>query len=109
MTQLSNNAAAGSITPQVIRNVVCSTTRGLAAAGVVQTVSTSPALFTALLPGKVVISSGKVELSGDAGANWFQVSLVGGVVPVAANDQVRVTWTEAGDYGKPGITWFPGQ
>jgi len=109
MTQLSNNAAPGSITPQVIRNAICSTTRGLAAIGVAQTVATSPYTFTATIPGKVVVMSAKIELSGDGGTTWTTLSLTGGAVPVAANDQVRVTWTGVGSDNLPSVTWFPGQ
>jgi len=109
LTQLSDNAAAGSITPQIIRNLLCTSAPGLAAIGDAQTVVTSPTSFTATAPGKVVVSAGMVEISGNAGGVWTTVGLMGGVVPVVKNDIVRVTWFGEGADAIPDITWFPGQ
>jgi len=64
----------------------------------------SPYLFAALTSGHLAISGAKIELSRDAGATWFPVSLTGAAVPVLNGDAVRATW-----YGStaPTVTWFP--
>lgn len=109
LSTLSDNAAAGSITPQTIRNVVCSTLPALAAAGQVQAPTTSPFTFTSTVPGTLLVGGGKIELSGDSGSNWYTIGLTGGTISLLKNSSVRVTWTQAGASNVPAVVFFPGQ
>lgn len=57
-----------------------------------QTVVVSPFTFESVWDGTLIASSGKVEISRDAGVTWYSIGLTGGAVPVLIDDQVRVTW-----------------
>lgn len=63
----------------------------------------SPFGLVTALDGTLIVSSGKVEISRDAGATWFVSSLVGGALPMLKNDHARVSWTQA----VPQITFLP--
>lgn len=66
----------------------------------------SPFLWPAPKDGTLVVESGKVELrrpGGALGATFWQVSLVGGAVPVLSSDEIRVTWYNA----PPLLTFLP--
>lgn len=65
------------------------------AAAIPQAVGLSPWIFTAPLPGTLVVDSGKLEISRDAGATYWLSSLVGASLPVLKGDLVRVTFLKA--------------
>lgn len=106
LSQFSDTAANGSITPANVRNVVCSTQLILAPGATVVAGApvASPFTYAPALSGTMIVSSGKVELSRDAGATYYIVSLTGGEVPVLFGDQIRVTWFSA---IVPGVVFFP--
>lgn len=63
----------------------------------------SPWVYAAVKDGTLVAFGTQIDLSRDSGANWFQVSLVGGALPMLAQDQARLTW-----FGTvPPATFFP--
>lgn len=42
--------------------------------------------------GTLVVSSGQVEISRDAGATWYIAGLAGSALPLLSGDLARVTW-----------------
>ena len=68
-------------------------------------VGASPFVYSPPGSGTVVVYSGQVELTRDAGANWALIGLSGGAVPVLKDDEIRITYTDAGN--KPVARWFP--
>lgn len=72
----------------------------------VPVVGVSPFLWSAPKDGTLVVESGKVEIrrpGGTLGATFWQVSLVGGAVPMLSTDEIRVTWYNA----PPLLTFLP--
>lgn len=67
-------------------------------------VGASPQVFSTEVEGFFVVFAAQVEISRDAGANWYLVTLQGGAVPVRNGDEIRVTWFGA---NKPTVTFFP--
>jgi len=63
----------------------------------------SPFEYTAPDSGTLVVESGQVEISRDAGTTWLIAGLSGGAIPLRVADQVRVTWFNS----VPKITWLP--
>lgn len=59
----------------------------------VQTLGSSPFIFTAGGPGTLIVASGRTEISRDGGTTYYLVSFQGGAVPVLDLDKVRVSWT----------------
>ncbi len=69
----------------------------------VQAVGVSPYVFTSAGIGTLVVESGQVEISRDAGVTWFVLSLAGASVPVLVGDKVRVTYYNVA----PKVTFLP--
>ncbi len=69
-----------------------------------QVLGASPFIFEAPKDGTLVVFAAQVELSRDAGATYYKVTLQGGAIPVLLFDKVRVTW-----FGPnlPEVTYFP--
>ena len=56
----------------------------------------SPATWTASKPGTLIVSGGTVSLVEiGRGASFVVAGLIGGMIPVSAGDQVRVTYLVA--------------
>lgn len=68
-----------------------------------QIVGASPYVFTAAGVGSLVVESGQVEVSNDAGATYLIAGLAGGVVPCLTGTRVRVTYYNS----KPSVTFLP--
>jgi hypothetical protein len=104
--EFSDNVPPGTITPQNVRNVICSSQLLKSAGGtaVAQALFGSPTIIFVQSLGTLTLANGKAELSRDSGVTWFQVSLVGGAIGVLAGDQVRVSWFGA---SAPAVTFFP--
>lgn len=62
----------------------------------------SPQVYAALVGGLLLVSSGKLELSRDAGVTYYIVGLQGGALPLKNGDKARITSNSATT-----ITWFP--
>ena len=69
-----------------------------------QTLAASPFTYTASQDGILVAENGKIELSRNGGAVFYQVGLVGGGLPMLAADIVKITWFGA---VSPKVTFFP--
>lgn len=104
--EFSDNVPPGSIVPQNVRNVICSSQLLKSAGGAAtpQTLFGSPTIIFVQSLGTLTLSNGKAEISRDGGSTWFAFSLLGGAVPVMALDEVRVSWFGA---SAPLVTFFP--
>lgn len=71
-----------------------------------QSPNTSPFEFTAPVIGTLVVFAGAVEISRDAGATFYMVTLTGGAIPMLPDDQVKVSWDSS---TKPTIIWLPSE
>lgn len=107
LPQFSDNAAAGSIAPANVRNIICSDIQLLAAGATAQpqVVISSPANFAATQAGYLTVSSGLVQIT--RGATTVTASLTGGHFKLVANDLVVITWFGLGAGSIPVVTWFP--
>lgn len=106
LSQFADTAPNSSITPQNIRNAICSDQQVLApgASAVVEAPGVSPFTFVAPSAGTLVVSSGQVQVSRNNGGTYYVASLTGGPVALLASDQVIVTWYSA---VAPTVTWLP--
>lgn len=69
--------------------------------------TSSPFTYTALVPGTLLVFGGQLDLARPGGPQaFYQVSLVGGALPLLAGDRARVTWFGA---SPPAVTWLPSQ
>lgn len=82
-------------------NIEFTNVAGKAAAPVV--VGASPFKFATVVAGSLGVESGQVELSRDGGVTWYVVGLAGGLLPLRAFDQVRITYYHTA----PKVTFFP--
>lgn len=105
--QFSDNAGAGSITPQNVRNVICSGQQLLSPGAVPlgQSPTTSPFSFSAAQAGVLVVSSGEVQITRNS--TTVVMSVTGGSFTLSASDQVTVSWTGSGSWSIPVVTWLP--
>ena len=84
----------------LVATVFGSTTTGATPA--LQTLTASPWVFKAGVPGTLLVFGGKVELQ-RVGV-YYPVGLAGAALPLLVGDSARVTW-----YGPepPTVTWLP--
>ena len=78
------------------------------AAAIPQVLGASPFIFTAAFQGTLIVQSAQVEISRNAGANWYLVNATGGAIPMLTGDKVRVTWYGVGVGNRPTVTFLPG-
>lgn len=67
-------------------------------------IGTSPSTVAMPKSGMLIASTGQSEISRDAGATFYVVSLTGGPIPVIMDDIIRMTWFST---TKPILTLFP--
>lgn len=56
----------------------------------------SPAVYTALAKGNLVVGGGtvsQIRFSRDGGTTWTVLGITGGTIPVVLGDQIEVTYT----------------
>lgn len=93
--------AYDSATNKFVANVL--TKAQAAPAATVLAVGSSPMRYEATTAGSLVASEGSLELSRDAGANFYPVSKVGGAMLMQAHDLAQITWYGAA----PILVFFP--
>jgi hypothetical protein len=72
-------------------------------APVVQTLTSSPWHFDAMVNGFMALSGGEVDYSRD-GVNYYVASMLGGQIVMLEGDHINVIWYGAA----PTAVWFPG-
>lgn len=69
-----------------------------------QALGSSPTVFSTAVTGMLSVFAGRSDLSRDAGANYYPISLTGAAIPMLKGDQVKISWVGA---NKPTVVWWP--